>query len=629
MLALLSIVAYAYASFAPEGAVWGIHALAYYPVPIRIGVLAIAALLTVLYLRTPLFVRLADAIQTLASSRRNWLLVAQGTGLAAMILFLVFPIQTNAYGDSRHYQEWFGDNDSFDSGWILDIFRPNFFIYKEVLTIALHRTISHLLSVDILAVYRTVSAVSGGLFITLWLWFVGTTPSLRKWTAPLALTGLSLGSNQLFFGHVENYPFPFLCASLFFTAAFLMFEKKALFWLVLVLAAILIRAHATFVVVLPALVVVAAFRFRTRWSWGTRLLRWRTVTWIVIVPIVAAALALYVFYFRSYRWPPVYDTHALQVVFLPFVSQVPPLHNYSILSINHLADLANVAALTMETVILIVIGSLSGAVKKVDWSHPRILFCGVACFFAFAFFGVLNPVLSMPRDWDLMSLATVPALFLLAAIFAHLRDGSLRPEGPLLLAVLGALFVVPVFAVNASVPRLSERLEDVGEYTYRTYYEGSSYLIQAAHKMDPDPERRRRRRAATLSRLTPWELGEDKEYAYLLYTAAGICGELKDVDCAIDQLVRATRYDERYRKVVVQVGMAAGRPQLAMDQADSVLARDPDDLGTLVLGAQAAISVGDTTRCTSYLDHALQLAPGNTRVLEVLKAAREKGLYPR
>ena len=133
--------------------------------------------------------------------------------------------------------------------------------------------------------------------------------------------------------------------------------------------------------------------------------------------------------------------------------------------------------------------------------------------------------------------------------------------------------------------------------------------------------------ARSLARLTPWEFGEDKEYAYLLYTAAGICGALKDTDCAFNQLERAVRFDNRYRKDIVAIGLAVGRPGLVMDHADTLLLQNPDDLQTVLMGARAAIAVGDVARSTKFLNQALTIAPENPGVLKVMGAARERDLY--
>jgi tetratricopeptide (TPR) repeat protein len=127
----------------------------------------------------------------------------------------------------------------------------------------------------------------------------------------------------------------------------------------------------------------------------------------------------------------------------------------------------------------------------------------------------LNPLLSMPMDWDLFSIPA-PLLLVLVALLASQVESNPGKVGAPVVALI--LLSVPVFAVNMSVNAHSYRLESIAKRSFKTYYlRSSSNLIDALGFIKDDVDLYLERKQNLIEDLQPYALeGNDPMYSHLL-----------------------------------------------------------------------------------------------------------------
>lgn len=624
-LGLLFLSLYAVATLAPGGANWGIHALGYFPLWVRIAGLTCSAALLYPPFQEPVVRSLRFALQPLMqrSLRGRLLLLALGSG--AFAVFYAFSIRTDIYGDARTILHWdAGNNKRFISGGLTQIFDLQLLANKEALTLLLHRSVAHLFAIPIAQAYRIVSSLSGALSLVLWVLFVRRAFVGSRWGPLLIALGCLIGSNQIFFGHVETYPFASLTSLALLLTGLLALENNRYLWAMPFLSLLALKAHPALLYFIPALLFLLAYRLALRFPTLLSLLTWKRLAFVLVIPSLVAGAALYVFYFKSYNEPHAGIGREFAHAFLPIIPARPPLDRYSLQSLNHLRDLANVLLLIGTPVMVGLIGLLLSARKTIAWTHPRVVFASLGFSYPLVFFLVLNPALAMPRDWDLYALMGPPLLVFFAALLAHSDDSTqAAPVHGTTLAF--AVFAVAFFGLNASPTGLSTRLENVGEHVFRTYHAGASYIINVAQGMEPDTARALARRIATIERLTPYRTGEDDEYTHLISKVAGIYLERGDLHSGVRWMERAVAVspqDDNLTLYLADYYLRAQRTEDAQRRVGALLLRSPRNLQALLLAAVAAAQKQHFVESLAYLERAQAVTPENRDIASWIENAR-------
>ncbi|TPW03679.1 MAG: hypothetical protein FD129_3006, partial [bacterium] len=282
-----------------------------------------------------------------------------------------------------------------------------------------------------------------------------------------------------------------------------------------------------------------------------------------------------------------------------------------VLAPAHLMDLFNIVVLVAAPAFFLLVLLVTRFRRSLTWHSVPVKFGTCVLVLMAAFYAMVNPVLSMPRDWDLFSLLALPILFLLTALLA---DGKFSPEDRGLLGltpIVAGLLTLPLFLVNSNAARLSQRLEDIGEYAYATYYSGSSVLIQMGQNLDADPAERLQRREATLDRLHPWS-GGDPEYGFLMAGAGDMRMMRGDTTRAESLWKRSLEYDPglgRTRSNLVQLSIIQRRPREAIEQLDRLIQDDPKNVRALHQGIGVALTLGDVARFRAWMARLRAVAP--------------------
>jgi hypothetical protein len=238
-----------------------------------------------------------------------------------------------------------------------------------------------------------------------------------------------------------------------------------------------------------------------------------------------------------------------------------------------------------------------------SWGRPEVLFLGLAFFYQFLFTATVDPVLSISRDWDMLSGVALSATLLGAALarqaFAQLGDARHRRilAG---LALAPAILSSSIFFVNAHEGTISKRISSMGEWTFASYWVGSSYIINVGEKMVPDPEEEIRARRETLARLALIKSERDPEYGFLQSKLAMrhfTLGRFGEADSLYRAALATDPEDFAVRKLLAMNSLMLWK----FDEAEELLARYNAAMNEPVVSDFAGLRVAQFTNNIAFL----------------------------
>jgi len=439
------------------------------------------------------------------------------SALIFALLFCLFPIQADFYGDAYKFNPFLPTYPSI----IVQEINNNLFNLKlnpwtgEATILALITYLAHYLKLNYHQAFIIFNAFWGGLFVFCWMRFIAHYIKDAYWKVILWLAGVTAPFMLIFYGHIEIYA-PILWVTLLWITlaiSFIKTEKKYLLVLLSFLFVLNLKLHVISVLFLPALLVLFWKGVQGFYP------NWKQVALYVFVPLSLGGIILYFFVFKDHMDTRSLQTHtmAFEHLFLPLFSPDAPLANYNVLSFNHLIDFG-LLSLFWSPIALFVITFLVVAFReKIDWNTPEIVLSGMCLILFAAFFFVVNPLLSMPIDWDLFSIPA-PLLLVFVATLVHQIEGDFSSKKLLYAAGILSILCIPTFTTHQTEQFISFRLEHLAKHIYKTYYEWTAQTIEHAYALD-DPESTNRitRGEKLLQELAPLaEKGRDYEYSYLL-----------------------------------------------------------------------------------------------------------------
>lgn len=575
VIAVMYLCLYGYPALFPTQGLWGADLLRYFPLPLRI-VLLLACGAAALPPLANYYVRIMErGVRAMFRSRRTRIIAAIALGVTAVTVCWQWKIISGMYGDSRSLLKGLAGREySFT-----DLFSPGDF---EPLTRMIHQTLASSFGIDLKTTYEMVSAGCGGFFILLVMYFVnefddrsgGKNASISRWQL-LAMGTLGLaGANALFFGHVEDYTLVYLCITGFLMAGWLLFRGKQTLPGMIILFLIGTRLHIAMILLAPAL-LYAILKSRRNASGSLRtMLRPRSVLIGVAATMLLAGWA-YFFVFNASTLSLTNPQERVHKIFLPLFNPLPAPHSYALLSWKHLLDVGDEWLFTVSpaATIILIIGAIFH--RSVRRDAPEIIFLMLGAFYFCVFTLTANPILSMPRDWDLFALAAPPLTFLALAlaqqILQSLRDIS--AQRMLIGCCLGpALLASTIFYINSEPEYTSQRLVNIGSWAYNSYYIGSAYMINVGQKLISDPDEQFREREAVIDSLLQNASAGDAEMSFLCQKLGEVSFSLKRFDKAVRYYSAAFRYDTTRGKLLDPLAinlMLAGR----FDDADRMISK--------------------------------------------------------
>lgn len=434
-----------------------------------------------------------------------------------MFFALAFAMVHDFYGDAYKFNAY------------LDKIPPvipkgtneKFFTYKltpwagEGTILAMVTYLAYYLQVTYKTAFLIFDTIFGGLFVFTWLHFINRFVTINKWKIILGLAGVTAPFLLVFFGHIEIYAPILFIELLWLYLAFLYIktEKKQVLWLLIVVLLISLKLHSISILCIPALLILLWKHYKGEYP------NWKYIGRFIITPIFIIGAIIYFFILEDHI-----DGRSLQGtalafdhIFLPLFSPDAPLDNYNLLSFNHFFDFFSVFFLWSPIALLLLIFFIVLKRKVINWNAPEILISGLSLFLYVMFFFVINPLLSLPIDWDLFSLPA-PFLLVFVAAIAIQLEAEISSRKVLYAANILVVLSLPIFIVHQSQESISRRLESVAVRNYTTYYEWTAKTIDNAFSLDGVYQLNRLERGnAILEKFKPLaQEGIDYEYSALL-----------------------------------------------------------------------------------------------------------------
>ena len=456
------------------------------------------------------------------SQKKTLLITLKSIGLISVsfiVLTIIFPMVKDFYGDAYKFNPFLSKTPNIIPQGTHD----KFFTYKltpwagEGTILAMVTYIAYYLQVTYKTAFLIFDTIFGGLFIFTWLHFIHTFVKTNSWKIILSITGLTAPFVLIFFGHIEIYA-PILFFHLlwgYLTFLYVKTEKKQVLWLLILVLLINLKLHSIAVLCIPTLVVLLWKRYKGDY------LNWKQIGRFIIAPIFIIGAIIYFFVLEDHI-----DDRSLQKtalafdhIFLPLFSPKAPLDNYNLLSFNHLFDFFSLLFIWSPIAVFLGIFFIITKRKTINWNNPQIIISGLCLLLYIMFFFVVNPLLSLPIDWDLFSIPAPFLLIFITAIVIQVEKETSLPSNKILFATkLLAVLSLPIFIVHQSEKSLSHRLESVAVHIYATYYEWTAKTLDNAFSLDnKHPINRLERGEAFLNKLKPIaQSGNDYEYSVLL-----------------------------------------------------------------------------------------------------------------
>jgi hypothetical protein len=551
LLFILFLSIYFIGSFFPDSFLWGVNHLAFLPAMMRIIVLLIA-------LSTG-FLLMSQKFQSYIDNKIHFLsypfivrtLILFLIAISGTAIFYIFRIRTDMYGDTLTLLSLLAEK----KYTLVDLFDLS---DKEPLTRFVHQLLASVFGIDQKSIFQIVSAVSGGLFLVLIIVFIASRKNTKSWKLLAVVVLFFAGANQLFFGHVEDYTLIYLTITVFLVLAWNLFDGKNVFgWMVIVFL-IGSRLHIEMILLLPALLYAGAFGFEQRRGRSNHWLQPRRIILLVLASIVGA-LFLYLFYFEAYRYSTGDQKEIMTKIFLPVVNPLPEPHSYSLISLNHFSDVIQQLFLIASPALVLLAIVIIGYGKIIRWDEPRLIFSIIALFYFVIFNFTINPMLSMPRDWDMLAPAAAVINFASIAIafqlFKNLKNTFNYSK---IIGAVGAVAILSctIFIINADEQMSALRLEGVGKWVFKSYYNGSSYIINMGEKMMGDPQKQIEHREQTIKELLPYATKHDLNISMLYYKLAVLYYQQRNFENSGSRCADALKYDSQNASALKTMGLS-------------------------------------------------------------------------
>jgi len=249
---------------------------------------------------------------------------------------------------------------------------------------------------DALAAFRIISWTAGFLFVAALLWTAERSFDEIRERLAFVLVMATGGQALVFFGYVENYPMFLTLIGLMVLSGWMAAEGRLQRWWAFVPLVPAALFHPFTIAMVPplgylALRDTAAVRWYDRRSTVGRI-----GFWVAVV----APLAGVIYWLQS-------DISFLRFSLVPWATDRFTVEGYTLLSLNHLADWANLVFMFAPALLMY----LAAWSRRDMWSDTerhgfRFLLLAIVPSLAIAF--IFDPKLGMARDWDIFAFGAIP-----------------------------------------------------------------------------------------------------------------------------------------------------------------------------------------------------------------------------
>lgn len=474
----------------------------------------------------------------------------------AVLLFLTFPYDRDVYGDAERHVQFMGEYvTELNMERVSNLFNLNVFEPKigEQTVLNAIELIAYYSGASVVHVFQWTSAIFGGMFV--WVWSAFSIRYFNNNTLRFIalLLGLLSPVVQLFFGHVEIYApaIAMMTAYLVVLLRFIETKKRSTgIWSFLFLF-LSLKFHFAAILLVPSVVL--------SWWWvlkpesANKWLNWKQVFRWGFLPMIAIGIFAYVYIFEDHRDLRFLDGQIApeERLFLPLFSPEEPLDRYNLLGLNHLWDLLNQFLLWSSAGIFLLICFYRKR-KHVDWNRPEVVIAGISVVLLIGLFFMINPLLSMPLDWDLFMIPVPAFLIFTATVLKHSNLGDDFRKGIVPSVVVLSLCTIPMVIVNTSPESNAQRLISIGKHSFKTYWIRSAGTIEAGlRRSEKDFSAQL---IEVVNELEPYAvIGRDLEFAHLLTIAGQDERSRGEIDRAVKWHLLAEEYGPDYGTNIVEL----------------------------------------------------------------------------
>ncbi len=537
-IALLILMLYAVALIFP-GSWWGLH----YPAFLSDGKGWLLVLAVIGFTLFSQKYNLWESLKSKENLNYGWLWIL-GISMLFAIIFHNLPIYEDSYGDAlKVLPDRTLMLESFDGAHKEKLFEFDFTNPKlgTGTTFAVVAWISYVREIPVYDAFRLLGSVCGFGFVFFML--SGAYRIARNNQQRLLFTLLVVGTplTQAFCGHIEIYAPVFLMLAVFWYVVIRFLAKPSILMGVILCVLCLLNLKFHITGIMTPLIVILVILSVIGQKKGIRLTS-EQIGYFILAPIIAIGMFVYVFVTKSVYGPRSFDEgNIYDPIFLPIKSSDPaPFDRYNLFSWNHFFDYFNMTFLWSGLAIIIVITALIFKRKQIDWSKPLVQVSGVSLICYVLLFFVFNPLLTMPNDWDIMSIPAVALIVFtmsLITAFKH-QENTERSFTSYLMAPGFGLLLIAYSGhwVNANQASLSNRLMAIGKQSYKTYWIGTSTSIIESVRLMEDDEERKRALVAAVDELKAYQVkGEDPEFASIQHHLGLLYQKENKMDLAYHQ----------------------------------------------------------------------------------------------
>lgn len=391
-------------------------------------------------------------------------------------------------------------------------------------------------------------AVAGSLFTGMWLLLADHLFSRPLTKIAVSAAGLSAPILIMFMGLPEMYAMPYMVTLGTLCVLILAIKDKGRGWFVLLYFCVLlsIKLHISGWFLLPMVLLASLYHFLPAYR---GIFSWKNVLLYLLIPGTLAALFLYLSSVGGLSGQRLFTEETIdQVTFLPVIAEEgAPLDRYGLLSFNHLFDLFNILLIWSPALFALLLICVGPFRKSIDWNRPELLLSGTGLITYLGMFFLVNPLMSMPFDWDLFSLPA-PLLWVFTALASsQLAKKDMFPGISSLLLGL-SLLSLGGFGLHQSHAQMGERFQTIGRHSFKTYWISSSKAFGESALQLKDSKRVKNLLDRSLADLEPHvTIGVDAEYAAILLLRAQLeFGETRNDRAALPWLQKAHFYAPYY-----------------------------------------------------------------------------------